>query len=106
MLTGVILGILIILLVFTCFFLSGSISEVRSQRSALDAKLAAAEKELYEYQLSLGRFVRLEQERAKLKESLVVNFTEEQITELASKISVRIKTLMEAEQAARLAKLN
>jgi len=106
MLTGVILGILIILLVFTCFFLSGSPREVRSQRSALDAKLAAAEKELYEYQLSLGRFVRLEQERAKLKESLVVNFTEEQITELASKISVRIKTLMEAEQAARLAKLN
>lgn len=54
----------------------------------------------------LGRFVSIEQERQKIKESININFTEEQITLLASRISTRVQTIINAAQDAALGKLS
>jgi hypothetical protein len=54
----------------------------------------------------LGRFISLEQERKKLIDSITVNFTEENITLLASRISTRVQTIINAAQDAALGKLS
>ena len=99
MLTGVLLGLLIAALLFAVVFFLGANRTVAAQ-----FKKASAE--LYDAQLALGRFVSIEQHRQKMKEDIVVNFTEEQITTLATRVGARVQTVIESQRESGLAKLN
>jgi hypothetical protein len=99
MLVGMLAGALLVLLLFAIVFLIGMVKTLASQ-------VRKANKELFETQTALGRFVYLEQERQKIKESISFNFTEEQITTLANRIGSRCVTLHNSEQAAALNKLD
>jgi cell shape-determining protein MreC len=68
--------------------------------------VAKLNEELLASRTMLGRFVSLEQERKKLTDSITVNFTEENITLLASRISTRVQTIINAAQDAALGKLS
>jgi cell shape-determining protein MreC len=70
------------------------------------SQVAKLNEELLASRTMLGRFVSLEQERLKIKESINVNFTEENITMLASRISARVQTIINAAQDAALGKLS
>ena len=99
MLLGVLLGALIVLLVVGIILMTGKCVAYRGQITQL-AKEAFAARE------ACGRFVALEQERQRIKEQVNVILTEEQITTLANRISGRIKSIYDAEQAAALGKLD
>lgn len=99
MLVGVVLGIFIALLVAALFVVLGAYTAVKLQ-------VIKANEELTATRISLGRFVLLEQERIRIKESINVGFTEEQINTLANRISGRVKTLYDAEQQAALGRLD
>jgi bacterioferritin (cytochrome b1) len=106
MLTGAVLGIIIALLAFLNFWQYARIMAYKELNKAVAAENKALSDELTKATDMLRRVASVEQERLKMKESIVVNFTEDQITNLAMKISVRVKTMMEAEQAAALQKMN
>lgn len=99
MLIGILMGILLMLLALAIVYLVG-------QNRALAGQFKKASVELYDAQVALGRFVHLEQERMKLKESVVVNFTEDQITALGVRVSARVQTILESQQESALSKLN
>jgi hypothetical protein len=99
MLVGTALGIFIMLLALVILFLIGKCAAYAGLNKTLN-------KELHETQLILGRFVILEQERQKIKENVVINFTEEQITTLANRIGSRCATIHDSEQQAALNKLS
>jgi len=99
MITGAILGIIIALLVFIILYMSG-------ERRAHHSQVAKLNEELLASRTMLGRFISLEQERKKLIDSITVNFTEENITLLASRISTRVQTIINAAQDATLGKLS
>jgi len=99
MLIGAILGIIIALFAFGLFWQYARIVAYKELNKAVSNELTQAT-------ATIQRFMALEQERRALKESIVVNFTEEQITNFATKISVRVRTMMAAEQDAALSKLN
>jgi len=99
MLLGTILGALIVLLSAAVLLLAGKSAGYLGQIKKSNEELVAA-------QIALGRFVYLEQERQKIKESVSVSFTEEQITTLATRVSSRVMTILNAEQQAALGKLN
>jgi len=99
MITGAILGIIIAFLVMVIIYLTGISRAHHSQVAKLNEELLAS-------RTMLGRFVSLEQERLKIKESINVNFTEENITLLASRISMRVQTIINAAQDAALGKLS
>jgi|ERR1017187_8127404 hypothetical protein len=99
LITGVLLGVIITLLIFAILYQAGVCK-------AMNGQLAKANEDLFNTRTMLGRFVAIEQERQKLKEAVVFNFTEEQITSLASSIGTRVQTLLNAAQDAALGKLN
>ncbi len=99
MLVGAVLGFLIALLVGVIIFLLGINRTLSGQAS----KIA---EELLTTRAALGRFVNLEQERLRIKESVSINFTEDQITVLANRIGARCATIYEAEQQKALNKLD
>lgn len=96
---GVFLGLIIaVLLAYALFH--------RGQSAAYASHATNVATELAEAKLSIGRFVYLEQERQKLKENIVVNFTEQQITHLADRVSARVQTILTAANDAALAKMS
>ncbi len=99
MLVGAVLGFLIALLVVVIIFLLGA-----NRTQAGQAKVST--EELLATRAALGRFVNMEQERQRLKESVTINFTEEQITMLANRIGSRCATIYEVEQRNALNKLD
>jgi hypothetical protein len=99
MLTGALLGLVIAALIIAVIFLLGVNRTVAAQ-------FKKASTELYDAQLALGRFATIEQHRQKMKEDIVVNFTEEQITTLATRIGARMQTILESQRESALAKLN
>jgi hypothetical protein len=99
MLTGVLIGIIMTLLVLACVYMAAVCKTTKSQ-------LKSVNEELFSTRTMLGRFVSLEQERKKLTDSISVNFTEENITLLASRISTRVQTIINAAQDAALGKLS
>ena len=99
MITGAILGIIIAFLVMVIIYLTGISRAHHSQVAKLNEELLAS-------RTMLGRFVSLEQERLKIKESINVNFTEENIMLLASRISARVQTIINAAQDTALGKLS
>jgi hypothetical protein len=99
MLTGVLLGIIMTLLVLACVYMAAVCKTTKSQ-------LKSVNEELFSTRTMLGRFVSIEQERQKIKESININFTEEQITLLASRIGTRVQTIINAAQDAALGKLS
>ena len=99
MLLGAIFGSVIVILILALIAMYGRLSGQLAQIKTLSQELTVC-------QISLGRYAVLEQERAKLRESVYVGFTEEQITTLANRMLVRVKTIVEAEQHAALNKLD
>jgi hypothetical protein len=99
MLIGTILGIIITLMLFALSYQRGACKTYQGQIVKLN-------EELYGARGALGRFVHLEQERQRLKEGIVINFTEEQITTLAGKVGARVQTIIAAAQEEQLGKLN
>jgi len=99
MLLGVLFGVIIMLLFFAVLWFKAQNGVYINQNEQLTAELANATE-------LLRKIALIEQERIRLKEAVVINFTEEQITELAHRITTRVKTMMDAEQAAACAKLN
>ena len=99
MLVGALLGAVIVLLILSVIFMYGQQAMLKKLNKTLNTELNAT-------QISLGRFVILEQERQKLRESINVNFTEQQITTLADRVSARVQTIMNSDAAAALQKMN
>ena len=99
LITGVLLGVIFTLLILAVVYQYGV-------RRTINGQLAKANEDLFNTRMTLGRLVVIEQERQKLKESVTINFTEEQITSLASSIGTRVQTLLNAAQDAALGKLN
>ncbi len=99
MLLGVLLGIVFALLAFGIVLMTGKCIAYRGQITQLTKESFAARE-------ACGRFVALEQERMRIKEQVVVSLNEDQITTLANRISGRIKSIYDAEQAAALGKLD
>ena len=99
MLTGILMGILLVLLALAVIYLSGV-------NRSLAGQVEKKSVELYDAQVALGRFVHLEQERQKIKEAVVVNLTEDQITTLATRLCARAQTVLESQQESALSKLN
>jgi hypothetical protein len=99
MITGVLLGIIMTLLVLSCVYMAAVCKTTKSQ-------LKSVNEELFSTRTMLSRFVSIEQERLKIKESININFTEEQITLLASRIGTRVQTIINAAQNAALGKLS
>ena len=99
MLIGIMMGIFLCLLVFAVIYLLG-------QNRILAGQFKKASAELYDAQVALGRFVSLEQHRQKMKEDIIVNFTEEQITHLGTRISARIQTVLDSQRESALIKMN
>jgi hypothetical protein len=99
MLLGTFLGALIVILAAVVLLLAGKSAGYLGQIKKSNEELVSA-------QIALGRFVYLEQERQKIKESVNINFTEEQITTLATRISSRVMTILNSEQQNALSKLN
>ncbi len=93
------LGMLFVFLVVVVVALAGALGTAR-----LDVK--AAHKELAETQVILGRMALVEQERQKMREMINVNFSEEQITTLAGRISARVMTILDSQQRLALNKLS
>ena len=99
MLTGAILGAVIMLLAFYSAWLAGKHKAFIGQINTLHEELSA-------YKISLGRYALLEQERLKLRELINIQFTDEQVTTLANAVTLRIRTLLASENAAALNKLD
>ncbi len=99
MLTGILIGILLVLLSLGIVYLSGV-------NRSLAGQVEKKSVELYDAQTALGRFVHLEQERQKIKEGVVVHMTEEQITNFATRVCARVQTVLESQQESALSKLN
>ena len=99
MLIGALLGIILTLLVFAVLVLVGKCLAYVGLNNKLN-------KELYDCQMVLGRIAVIEQARLKMKEDIVVNFTEEQITVIAGRISSRVKTILDSETQDALSKLS
>ena len=99
MLTGILIGIFLVLLIFACIFFVG-------QNRTLAGQFKKASEELYGAQVALGRFVHLEQERQKIKEGIVLNLTEEQITTLATRLSARVQIILDSQNESALSKLD
>ena len=99
MLIGILMGILLSLLVSAVIFFVGA-------NRTLAAQFKKASEELYGAQVTIGRFVILEQERQKIKEGVVINLTEEQITALSTRVCARVQTILESQQESALTKMN
>jgi hypothetical protein len=99
MLTGTLLGLLIAALTYSLIYVVG-------QNRVLAGQFKKSSAELYDAQVAIGRFVALEQHRQKMKEDIVVNFTEEQITHLGTRISARIQTVLDSQRESALIKMN
>jgi hypothetical protein len=97
MLVGVVLGIIITLLVLCCIYLAGQNRAYAGQVNELAKQQAAAE-------IAIGRFAA--QAQADANKQIVFNLTEQQVTELAHKISSRVQTMLDAQNEAALNKLN
>lgn len=99
LIVGCILGIAIMLLVFYALLLKGQNAAYAGQMTKLAKEQAAAE-------IAIGRFAAVEQERIRIRESISVNFSDEQVTMFADKVSRRCQTIMDAQAAANRLKMN
>jgi hypothetical protein len=99
MLLGILLGAIITLLLFAIAWQRGQKQLLLQQADALTEKLNNANN-------LLKIFFAREAEREKCQQGLTFNLTDAQVTDMAHRISTRIKTIYEAEQAAALQKMD
>jgi len=97
MLTGAFLGALIVVLFFIAFFLF-------AQNRAFAGQIKAGAKELAAADANLRTLAAQVQKNENIP--YVVNFTEEQITFIANRVSTRVQTMLDAANEAALNKLN
>jgi Tfp pilus assembly protein PilO len=93
MLTGIIAGILIMLLLFVVLFLGGMAKTCTGQVKELSKALSISELANNAYKTAAAQAV-------------VVNVSEEQLTNLAARLSGRIQMMLEASTQAQLKKMN
>jgi hypothetical protein len=94
--TGVVLGVLIMLLCLYILYLRGAVGVLKQQNSVLFADRAANKENL----------ARLAAKVQDMQRPFQANFTDEQLHQMAVKINDRVVRLYEAQQAEGLQKLN
>jgi len=97
MLTGVVLGIIIMLLVFAVFYLKG-------QNVAYAGQVTKLAKEQADVERQLAYLAAREQERS--HQAINVGFTDEQITTISNRLASRMQVIMDAVNAAALKKMD
>lgn len=97
MLTGAILGALIVLLLFVAFFLFAQNRAYVSQIKVLSKEQNAADEKL-------ARLTAQVQQTQNLP--YVINFSDDNVTTMANRICSRVQVILEAQQEAALKKLN
>jgi integral membrane sensor domain MASE1 len=97
MLTGAVLGALVMLLVFVILFLIGQNAAYRGQVTKLSKEQAAADMQLARLAATVQRCE---------TQPIQFNITEEQLTFLANKLSARCQMIMDSANEAALKKLS
>ena len=97
MLLGTVLGVIIMLLVFACLFLKGQNMAFSGQLLGMSRARVEADQKVVALEAALNRREQL---------PFVINFTEDQCTDMASRVCARVQTMMQSQNEAALRKLN
>jgi hypothetical protein len=97
MLTGAVLGALLMLCVFVITFLTG-------QNAAYRMQITGLAKEQVESDMKLARLAQTVQQRE--SQPITFNLTEEQVTFIANKVSARCQMILDSANEAALKKLS
>lgn len=96
LITGIVLGVLIVLLCLRILYLRGAVVVLTARNKALGADLTTNKENL----------ARLAAKVQDMQRPFQANFTDEQLHQMAVKINDRVVRLYEAQQAEGLQKLN
>lgn len=99
LLGGILIGVIVVLCILAAVYF-------KAQAKLAVGQVEKLAEDLNTTRAAFGRCVEIEQQREKLKQGIVFNFTEEQITTLANKVCNRVQIIMDAKEKAELNHLN